>query len=339
MRKALLLLLIWAYTSLAGAAPVPSLDLGRLVWNSDIIAVGTIATVEFERDVTIDLASGSTLPAREMRATLSVDQLLKGSTSDRIFDIRFEDPELYIGYEGVRPGDFVVVFLKELETGYGFVSPYYPAITAFPGAQGRGSDAFSRVLNLLADGLQMSPQLSVTMATLFAIRDIDHPIAINALFAAANDSNPEVRLMAIDSLLSIDQVDALPMAEVILADTTPFKFSYNLFALDNLRNSIASRIRSEAAIPGLERLLQYPEVETRRVAAFALARIESPLVVEPLMRALDDGDVEVRYSAMWGLAKTLEQRRLVTPLEIFRADEQRFIAPLRLQGARALEAR
>jgi hypothetical protein len=339
MRKGLLFLLYSATTSVVGATPVPGLDLGGFVSNSDIIAVGTIATVEFERDTTIVLASGSTVPAREMRATLSADQLLKGSTSDRIFDIRFEHPESSIGYVGVRSGDFVVVFLKELETGYGFVSPYYPAITAFPGAQGRGSDAFSRVLNLLADGLQMSPQLSLTMATLFAIRGIDHPIAINALVAAANDPNPEVRLMAINSLLSIDQVDALPMAEVFLADTTPFKFSYNPFALDNLRGAIASSIRSEAAIPSLERLLQYPEVETRRAAAFALARIESQLIVEPLMRALDDGDVEVRYSAMWGLAKTLEQRRLVAPLELFRADEQRFIAPLRLRGAKALEAR
>lgn len=324
MRTTIIIAFALALPSLAYAAIVPSLDLRELTVDADTIIVGAVLAVDESRETTVDLESGVAVPARAVVARMSIDQVLKGSTANSIIEVRFEDPEPAVGYGDVVEGELYVAFLREHDDAYRFVSPYWPAVRAVPGARGSGTDAMSRVLTLLVDSLRTSTRRDVTIQTLYAIRGIDSPIAIEGLKLLSNDSDPEIRLTAINYLLWINQVEALSMAEAALSNVD----LVDARLLNNVRSGIANGLRNEAAIPGLQRLLQYPEPETRRAAAAALSRIMSPEIIRPLKLALNDSDFQVRLSAVRGLAKVSGQSLLFPSDDAFRDDEQRFIVPL-----------
>ncbi len=302
---------------------VPGIDVTGMTRDADVIVVGSVTSVEVQGDTTVVLGSGREVPARDRLAMMSVDQVLKGSSASANIAIRFDVLES-AGYGSVAEGDFKVLFLREADGEYRFVSPYWPGITAAPGAQGRGADLFARVLNVLADGLRTGTDPREKVEIMEAIRGVNSQIAIDGLHAASMDSDQTVRIVALSYLLWLDQLDALPVAEAALVDTT---LDPQLLAF--LRHGIDRGIRSEGAIPVLARLLQFPEAETRRAAARAMQEIESSLIIEPLRSALDDRNSEVRLAAVRGLAQALGERRLFPSNEGFRIDEARYIEPLR----------
>ncbi len=317
-----LFLLSMAVPSVVSAQIALGINFPGIANDADVIVVGTVTSVESEGDTSLVLGGGHEVPAKARLATLSVDQVLKGETLGGRITIRFESPNFPYGY--VSEGDFMVLFLREANGGYRFVSPQHPGIPAVSGAQGRGEDPVDRVLSLLADGLRMdaSPQLKIE--ALEAIVGIDDPIAVEALNAVLGDPDPQVRLRAVRHLLSVGEVNVLPAAEAALADRTldPLLLAYVLVGIED-------GMAREAALPVLERLMLFPEAETRRAAARAMRRIESPLIIEPLSLALADSDFYVRLAAVQGLARALGAQTLFASIDGFRNDEQRYIEPLR----------
>src|SRR5690606_15982395 len=142
--------------------------------------------------------------------------VLKGSTANAVIEVLFEDPEPAAGYGDVVAGELYVAFLRKRDDEYRFVSPYWPAVRAVSGARGSGTDAMSRVVSVLVDGLRTSTRRDVTIETLYAIRGIESPIAIEGLKLLSNASDPEIRLTAINYLLWVNQVEAQSMAEAVL---------------------------------------------------------------------------------------------------------------------------
>lgn len=332
MTFALASLILW---NTGNAAIIPILDISDLATSADLIAIGPITSVEEVGATSIETLNGS-VPARAMRATMTLDQLVKGRETASTIEILFALPDRQIGYANVSSGSYSIVFVRKRDTGvYGFVSPYYPTLRAVPGTSGAGDNPYERVLSILIAGLQASTLPEARSLIIMQLARIDNPIVIDALTSVLSDTDPTVRLMATASLLSSGQVSALPLAEVALGSDT----NVDSGLLHNLRIGISEGMRSEDAIPGLERLLQNADPETRRAAANALSKTESLLIVKPLMSALDNSDSDVRLAAVQGLAKILDQRKLLPTIDGFRADEQRYIAPLRSLGARALGTR
>ncbi len=327
MRIMLLFLLSMMLPSVAGATIVDGLDVTALTRDADLIVVGTVTSIEIQGDTTVVLRGGREAAGRSRLATVSVDQVLKGSPASANTTFRFDLTTEFTAHRGVSEGDFQVLFLRGVDGEYRLVSPHWPGITAVPGAEGRGPDPLARVLNLLADGLRISTNSAVKVGILEAILGIDDPIAMDARNAVSGDPDPQVRLRALSQLLWSGQVEALPAAEAALTDRT-----LDPYLLALLHHGMEWGIRSEAAVPILERLLLFPEAETRRAAARTMRFIESPLIIEPLTLALDDSDFSVRLSAVQGLAREFGRSgepTLIPGTEGFRNDEQRYIEPLR----------
>ncbi len=324
MRISFLILLSVVLPSVASATIVDGFDVTTYTRDADLIVVGTVTSIEVQGDTTVVLRSGYEVAGRSRLATLSVDQVLKGSPVGANITFRFDLTREFTGYRSVSEGDFKVLFLREVDGEYRFLSPSNPGITAVPGSQGRGADAYERVLNLLADGLRISATPGVKVEILEAIRGGDDPIAMDARNAVSGDPDPEVRLRALSQLLWFGQIEALPAAEAALTDRT-----LDPYLLALLRHGIEGGIRSETALPILERLLLFPEAETRRAAARTMRFIESTLIIEPLTRALDDSDFSVRLAAVQGLARAFDEPNLYAASPGFRNDEQRYIEPLR----------
>ena len=84
-------------------------------------------------------------------------------------------------------------------------------------------------------------------------------------------------------------------------------------------------MKTEAAIPILVKLLSAADVEARRAAASSLRHTQSQAALGPLATALQDGDFEVRYLAVIGLAEITGQGEWRPLREDFKDNQERYI--------------
>lgn len=312
--------------SFAHAAPVPVLNLRQLVAEAEVVAMGTIASVEDRGPISIQTQSGS-VEGRQMIARMTVDQMLKGGAADSALDFEFFLPDAPNGYRGVAQDSYRIVLLKQGENGYEVVSPHYPSVAAVPGAPIQGANPDERVMAAVARVLPspMAPAQTKKEA-IHTLWGIDHPVVLSGVRGGLTDADIAVRLTATAALLAVNDLTGWSFAEAALlrpgGDIDPV-------LLHNVRVGISQGVRQPAAVPGLTQLLAASDVLTRRAAAAALAQIDSQAAIRPLARALDDADFEVRLTAVRGLATLTGQQELTPSWDDFRQEEMRFIIPLR----------
>jgi HEAT repeat protein len=137
-----------------------------------------------------------------------------------------------------------------------------------------------------------------------------------ALLVALDDADPNVRAASAWALSRLDHgVREATIERMISLLTDP---------VDEVK-SAATLALGEMELPShlaaqLGQLTAHPHVETRRAAALALVSTSAPAAADRLLAALQDGDAQVRQSALAALAELGDQRVVPLLKERLRAD-------------------
>jgi len=114
------------------------------------------------------------------------------------------------------------------------------------------------------------------------------PSAVEALVAALDDPDAQVRRTAAHALARLRDPRALPGLTAALKDESP-----------DVRRAAASALgdlRDQQAVDALIGALKDPEPDVRRAAASALADLDDPRAVDSLIATIDDEAADVRRS-------------------------------------------
>jgi HEAT repeat protein len=299
---------------------VPPIDIKDLVSNADMIVIGTIATFEDLGSAPNGNRSGDS-PARLVTGEIIVRQVLKGRTdSDRI---KFLSP---VRGRSIDAGWFAanteaVLFLKRNGQETKFASPIYPMVRTSSSVRVEKTDPLEAVVEAISSVL-VTPGISspIKLQAIYQLRGLPMPSAVAGLRAALKESDRTVRIAAIGALLSDGDLDVLPLAEKVLMGPD----GGTTGEIANIRGSLRT-VRNPAAIPTLARLIRAEDVETRRAVAEVLGKTRSKEALQPLRRALDDADFEVRLNAVRALSQILDSNPLSISEQGFRNAESRLL--------------
>lgn len=317
-----LLLIISLCTPLANAIPIVIVTLPNLTRDADLIVVSTIISVRQEGTISITVR-GIETPARRMVATLNVHRVIKGSVNGPSLSFEFVMPNLPAGYVEIAPMQVGMFFLRAtMPQRYALLNPYYPFLTAYLDAPITEGNALDRVTTEIAFSLT-APQTSAEerRRIIILLSRVETSVATAALERAVTVLDRELRLMVAGVLLSRNNLLLIRLAEDALMHPPP---DVNRDILRGLAGGV-SGVRDAQAISFLTRLLSSPDVHTRRGASSALRHTGTDAVIEPLTRALDDSDREVRYNAVLGLAIATEQYEWGASVDLFEREEQRYL--------------
>jgi HEAT repeats len=301
---------------------VSVLDVPNLVAKSDLVAVGRVTFVIDAGPTSIDTSNG-TIEARWKAGELMIDQVLKGPTDLRSVRFQFKLTDMFVGYSGVSPNEYRILFLRRNGDEYEFTSPYHPSIIAMQRSTATAREPIDKVVEILGAMLQSSvASQQQKCEAIYVLQTVNSALSISTLKPSLHSPDRRVQLTAAAALLLLNDVSALPIAEAALLHPEAGLRPELLF---NLHAAIHERVRAGAAVPALVRLLASSDVTIRRAATAALGNSSSPSAIRPLIRALDDPDFEVRLSAVQGLAEVTGQKQLRPSIDGFRSNEARYV--------------
>jgi hypothetical protein len=236
-----------------------------------------------------------------MIATLKVEHVLKGQLTGKTVDFGFPVPEEDIGYSPIVTNQFGVFFLRMSEGTYTIFDPHHPYVVAVPGVALAAGNPFDQVIAEL-DAVLESPTAPVEVQ-----REAVYTLALPtqgegvtaALLKGAMNTDLVVRFDSMSLLLEHNDLTYLDQAADLLLHPPP---EIEATLLTNLALGVGAGVRSPSAVPTLSKLLNAPDVQTRRSTARALRLIGTEATVKPLTQALGDSDRRVRYEAISGLA-------------------------------------
>lgn len=314
--------------SVPGAARIGPVDpdLPALCDRADLIVVGRASAVGADGATTL-VDNGATYPARLMVVDLQVERALKGTATGHSVTFTFAVPTVPVvgvGGVGVASGQFGIFILRGGLGGYEVLDPYYPFIVAVPGAPQTSGSLVDQVTAEVAYVLD-SPAASATLKhrAVSVLASSRTPVATAALRTAARNQPLEIRLAAIAVLLARNDISFLTEAEEILLRPPP-GVDQNLLA--GLASAVGSGVKDARAIPSLARLLRAKDLTLRRGAVTALRNTRDGAAIDPLAQALYDGDPEVQYQAVIGLAEITGAPSEWSPAsETFQNDPQRYL--------------
>ena len=318
----LVILMALRAPGLVSATPIPALDLAGLAGGADLIVVGQVTGIREEGRSSIN-TQGRSIPARKMAATLRADRVLKGRFSTAAVTFGFLSPQVSLGYQGIGPAQFGMFFLRASQQGYEVQNPYHPFIVAALDAPVTEGSALERVITEVAHVLSSAnapPAERVRAAEI--LEGVETQAATEALRRGLRAPDDPLSVHVAAALLRRNDLSVLSLAENALTAPT-----HNIDV--GLRRKLAFAIRDGVtdpqAVPTLMRLLRAGDVVTRRSAAAALRHVGDESVIKPLLLALHDGDREVRYQAVLGLAAATGQSEWGPSLDLFVSSEQRYL--------------
>jgi hypothetical protein len=149
----------------------------------------------------------------------------------------------------------------------------------------------------------------------FKLGQVSSEESTNLLRQAARNQPAPVNLIAAANLLGRDDLLGLPLLENSLANSSQLNASYSATSKSpmGISNSVTAiafqinlgsylgRVKNPAALPALIRLMNSGNAEIRLGAVQGIRNINSPEIIDPLVKGLDDPDPKVRKSCMWGL--------------------------------------
>lgn len=314
--------IILLFSVLARSRPGPILDVDELTKKADLIVVGQVTSVR-EIGKEVFQTENERVPVRIMLGELRVDRVLKGTSDASSLRFRFLRPETFIGWRGVQPHSYRVFFLKVSGGDLEFFSPYYPSLVAVPGVPAEGSSAVERVVGQLGAVL-LSPITSTDQKqeAIYALSRTKSPLATELLRSGLQEKDVLVKVSVTGALLERNEISGLHLAEKALLNPRP---DIPRYLLHNLSYGIAEGVKDEKAIPSLTTLLNASTPEVRRAAASALWHTGSRSAIDPLLSALGDSDLEVRYYSVVGLAEITGQSEWRPNMDDFLSDQQRYL--------------
>jgi HEAT repeat protein len=126
--------------------------------------------------------------------------------------------------------------------------------------------------------------------------------AVDALIAAMNDRDGDVRAYAAASLASLADPSS---ASVMIAGLKDMRPQVRVFAAAGL-----GRIKTQNAVPALAKALNDVSPGVRSESALALGLIADTAAVNPLCAAIKDNDMQVRKNAILALGEILDPRAI-----------------------------
>jgi hypothetical protein len=261
---------------------------------------------------------------RAGRAEVAVDASLKGTVDSPTIEFRFLVPDLSNGFGRIPSNLDRIVFLVRRGDHFELANPYYPSLPALRGIRPNARDPLASVIMYIAaivdsEGTSGSDKREAIGILRHQGAASPSPAITASLTKALGNPDSSVSGDAAAALLSMGDVDALPVAERILSsDIAPE-------VKGNLHGAIARDVKNKGAVPALGRLLKSPDPETRRAAAAALRRVKTPEALRDLAGALDDSDLLVQYSAVIALAEANGGRGWGPSLETFQADPAAYV--------------
>src|SRR5713226_3899400 len=291
----------------AKARPVPSMSIKGLVDPADLIIAGKVERVQQTGAGSIEL-NGVDYTRLDFQAEMRVDETIKGGPAPLSFTFSYSTPAVdsvgNVAEGGLAPNTYRVVFLKKTATGYAFVNPYYPPISAASKSCGPnwqvklGPDAYHKVLQRLLDLLCTDSTSEEKQSALFVLNWTEDSSAAPFLKAALSlpnvKSSPTLRMSIVSDLLHWKDLSVLPLAEEDLFDRSA---KSPLYPKSNLVLAISS-LEPHTSIPLLARVLKSPEPEERVAAARFLEYTNSETALDILLSALGDPDREVQFAVM-----------------------------------------
>jgi HEAT repeat protein len=306
------------------ATLVPTLDLDRLTADATLIVVGQIMSVQEMEKTTVPFGNRA-VAARAMVAELRVDQVLKGITDDSASSLKlhFTLPDEFIGWRSVPTLSYRIFFLKESAGQLELASPYYPSFVAIPGVTFQGNTATERVVAELGAVLESTEaSLQEKQEAIYALDSSKDPTVVPLLRRSAEVKDATLRLSAAAALLGRNDISTLPFAVDALLKPSS---SNPADLLHNLSAAIFLGVRDDRAVPELMRLLRAPGAETRRAGAAALMRTGTKSCIDPLLSAISDSDVQVRYYSAVGLAEITGQMDWRPNMDDFTSNERKYL--------------
>lgn len=307
---------------IASSVPIPVMDIADLAERADLVAIGQVILVTQKDTRTVEL-NGTATRVRVMAGEMRVDHTLKGAINATQLSFEFELQDTSGGYSGIAPASYRMLFLKKTNSGYSFVSNYYPSVVAIPGIPpGDGGTLDNISLQLESVVKDAHSDISRRQEALYALRTLQIPRATAALERALQEKSIDLQLVAAAALLERNDTAGMQIAEAALTKRPPAIPGY---LLHNLTYAISEGVRNDRAVPALARLLQLPDIETRRAAASALWHTHSDAAASALAAALNDQDFEVRFYSVIGLAEITGQSEWHPNMEVFHGDETRYL--------------
>lgn len=325
-RRVLICVAVFA-SALGAAAPTRSFNLRSQVEAAEVIAVGGVGLVRQVGTGQVEIG-GRSFPATLFETEVRVDRALKGTEVPQRLIVQFSipiSPGGGIGYTGVAPSSYRMLFLRRAADHFEFANPFYPSLPATsqpalsPFVDSLGAVVFE--LGQVIGAVRASEMDKLEV--IYRLETESSPAVTEILRGQLAASNPRIRAEATSALLQQNYVDALPVARELLMDPPS---SIPKYMLTNLASAIGRGIKDERGIPTLRILLGALEVEARRAAALALRNTGSRRAIPALTLALEDSDGEVRYYGVIGLAEITGQSEWRPLMEEFKAHESRYLA-------------
>jgi HEAT repeat protein len=143
---------------------------------------------------------------------------------------------------------------------------------------------------------------SERVAAIEALSTIKTEAGTTALKSAASEQPEPLNYLAADKLIERGDLSQLPLAERALQKSFDIRIEEEGYSLSTGWNSI-EEISDRRAIPTLAKLVLAPDVRTRQAALRALGHTKDAAAILPLFKGLEDGDANVRWYAVMGLAE------------------------------------
>jgi hypothetical protein len=279
-----------------------------------------VESVVPEGRVSVDTSSGSEL-GTQFRASLRVDQILKGELRTRVVAIAFSLPDAPIGFRGVSVGQYGLFFLLPKDDAWRFVDPIHPSLPAVANVQLPSASALDQVTAVLGEVLTTKQVPAEPMEALDALVQLHTIAAQRTLHDALEGTSGSLQLRIAATLVAHNDITGLEYVEAALLHPSSLS---DPSSADLAR--CLSGLKDPAAVPSLARLVQINDPLVNRYAAAALRQSGSAAAIAPLGHLLNDADLQTRYYAVIGLAEITRENEWGPTFDEFRDHEDHYLS-------------
>lgn len=304
MRNVWLIVLQCMLTTLfAAVRPVEgSLDLNALIDACDVVVGGRIATVRVLRSEPISSTDGRVLSFRS-EAQVNADRFYKGSGAASTIVFLFDTfASSTIPQNRFVIGQPVLLFLKKADEPNRFIlaDPFFGVFGPVPYISPT-SDKLSGNSQLQKDliaGLndKNRQRVLVNLELLLGFKHLDSTEGISSL---TKSENSQVAVLAYSVLLRNNTFDEIPSMLAFLRQTP----ESSGISFVQLANSLGTLEKYPKRTDVLSTLSQVPQVAIRNAAVNELRRLRDPDTIPVLLKALDDPDPYISFTALKTLAE------------------------------------
>lgn len=288
-------------------AAAPAFDLAALVDRADLVVVGRIVSV----------TDGGAAAPGVLRGAIEVDAIVKGP---QIGLAKFTTRQR--GIEPTPADACAIFFLAREGEEYGFLDTKMSSVAAACGTEPTSVEPLDRAIDAIGSAARSRAlPVDARLNAMAALAATGRPRAVASLRPLLRDQERQVQISAAAALMRLGDAAPLPLAEGLLlgAGAAPAPGSDAAVLLGAM-----SSVREPRAVGSLARLLGSSVPAVRAAAAAALGHTRSEPAIAPLARALDDGDVDVRYAVVVAFSELAGE----TPIDAaaFRADPERYMS-------------